>query len=151
MRPPTPETISIITTASGSTRICADTLKLPPVSQVYAVETCERSCGLSPHMTKKATAAAPKATNVESVEIQPASRREIVCPQSAVVTQPTSGASRQTQAAAVISASASERAHPVDVEREAAARHRDDQPQPDRDLTRRDRHHREREHLPVEP
>src|SRR5919198_6765242 len=102
MRPPTPETISIITSASGSTRIWTSTLKSPPVNQVYAVDTCERSPESLPHAAKRATTAPPNATKVESVEIQPAMRRVISCPRKVIVRQPTSGAARQTQAPAII-------------------------------------------------
>src|SRR4029450_7145364 len=119
MRPPTPETISIITSESGSTRIWTSTLKLPPVSQVYAVETCERSLASFPHAPKKATSAPPKATNVERVEIQPARRREIAWPRNVIVRQPTSGASRQVQAPAAIVTSAAECARLVHVHRKA--------------------------------
>ena len=46
--------------------------------------------------------------------------------------------------------SATQRARLVDVEEHAPSRHRDDEPEADRDLGRRDRHHGEREDLAVE-
>src|SRR6187431_1129707 len=103
MSPPTPETISIITVESGSTRICRPTSKSPAASQVYAVETTSRSSGLAAHVAKKATTAPPKATNVVSVEMSPAVRREIRPPATAIASAPASGESRQTQPPAAIS------------------------------------------------
>src|SRR5919109_4101371 len=151
MRPPTPETISIITAESGSARICRSTSKSPAASHVYAVEMRERSSRLSAHVAKNATSAPPNATNVVSVEIQPAVRREIVWPATVIARQLASGASRQIQAPTAGTApSASQGARPVDVERHAATRHRHDQPEPDRDLAGSDGHDREREHLAVQ-
>ncbi len=100
--PPTPETMSIITTESGSTRISIPTSKSPAASQVYAVESCSRSSASLDQRPKNATSAPAKATNVVRVEIQPAVRREIHGPVSVIASAPPSGASRQTQAPAII-------------------------------------------------
>ncbi len=102
MSPPTPETISIITTASGSTRISKPTSKFTVASHVYAVESSCRSPGSRAQSPKNATSAPPKATNVVSVEIHPASRRLIRVPPSVIASAPASGASRQVQAPATI-------------------------------------------------
>ena len=102
MSPPTPETMSIITVASGSTRISMPTSKSPAASHVYAVESSSRSAASRAQSPKNATSAPPKATKVVSVEIQPASRAMMRVPQSVIVSAPASGASRQVQAPATI-------------------------------------------------
>ncbi len=93
MSPPTPETTSIIVLESGSSRIWNPTSKLPDASHVYAVETCSRSDGSAAHSPTKATSAPPNATNVVSVEIHPAVRREILTPASVIASAPASGES----------------------------------------------------------
>ena len=101
MSPPTPETMSIIVLERVSSRICTWTWKSPAASQVYAVETCSRSDGSAAQSPKNATRAPPNATKVDSVAIQPAVRREMRPPAIVIVKAPTSGDSRQTQAAAI--------------------------------------------------
>ena len=101
MSPPTPETMSIITAERGSTRIWKPTSKSPAASHVYAVDICSRSSGLSPQSPKNATSAPPNATNVVSVETQPAWRREMSSPMNVMNAAPTSGDSRQIQAPVV--------------------------------------------------
>ena len=102
MSPPTPETMSIITLDRVSSRIWTETWKFPAASQVYAVETCSRSDGFAAQSAKNATSAPANATNVVSVEIQPAVRREMRPPASVIATAPASGDPRQIQAPAVI-------------------------------------------------
>ena len=88
---------------------------------------------------------------VVSVEIQPAVRREMRLPASVIASAPTSGASRQIQAPAITQRRQPRSALAWSTSRSIRApRHRDDQPEPDRDLRRRDRHHGEREDLAVE-
>src|SRR5512143_2455022 len=149
MSPPTPETTSIIVLESVSSWICSGTSKFPAASHVYAVETCASSVVELAQRPKKATSAPAKATKVASVAIQPAALREMRVPASVTASAPTSGESRQIQAPAITS-SPSERARLVDVECEAAACHRHDEAEPDGDLGGRDRHHCEREDLPVQ-
>src|SRR5262249_19872563 len=97
MRPPTPETTSIITIESGSTRICMPTWKEPPESHVYAVESSLRSPCAWLHMEKKETSAPAKATKTDEVPRYAAVRREIDVPASVIRTAPASGASKQSQ------------------------------------------------------
>jgi hypothetical protein len=102
MSPPTPETTSIITLDSVSSRIWTETWKFPAASHVYAVETCSRSDGSAAQSPKNATSAPANATNVVSVEIQPAVRREMRPPATVIAIAPASGDPRQTQAPALI-------------------------------------------------
>src|SRR3990172_2584240 len=153
MSPPTPETTSIIVAASGSTRTDMPRSNEPALSQVNAVESSERSPASRAHIAKNVTAAPPKATNTDSVEMTPAVRHEIVSPRSVITRAPASGASRQIQAPTVMprrSPSAVQLAEAVDVERELAPGDRHDQAEADADLGRGDSHDGEREHLPVE-
>ena len=69
-------------------------------------------------------------------------------PASVIAAAAASGSSRQIQAAAFIRL-IRERSQLVDVELDVAAAHRDDQPEADDDLGGGDRHHRDREDLPV--
>src|SRR5436190_10638166 len=102
MSDPTPVTISIMNTESGSVRIENPTLKLPATSQLYAVEVSARSAGerlsISPNTTTAATNAAPD----ERVEIQAAVRRDMLPPSTVISAVEPSGSSRQVQAAAFI-------------------------------------------------
>jgi hypothetical protein len=67
MSAPTPLTISIISTLSGSTRMRSPALKLPESSHVQIVEGCERSWGDSPQSAKSATQAQTKEAKVAVV------------------------------------------------------------------------------------
>src|SRR5215208_27005 len=86
-------------------------------------------------------------TATESVARYPARRREIRVPANTSSTTAASGATRQTQAAAITSAAQSR--EPVDVEDEPAPGHRHDQPEAHDDLRGGYRHDRQREDLPV--
>ena len=115
---------------------------------MYAVETCSRSAGSAAQSPKKATSAPPKATKVVSVEIQPAVRREMRA--AGERDRERSGERREQADPGAGDHQPRQRARLVDVEGHAAPGHRDDEPEPDRDLGRGDGHHREREDLAVE-
>src|SRR3954451_9057615 len=145
---PTPETISIIITLSGSTRTDRPDWYEPPSIHVHAVEMWCRSCGCSPRRPANAVNAPANATAVDSVETYAAVRREMRVPASVITSAPTSGESRQIHAPAVKSPSAPKRVHAVDVERDVLAIHRYDETEADDDLRRGDGHHGDREDLP---
>src|SRR5689334_23255888 len=140
--------MSIMNTDSGSIRIDRPAWKLAPPSQVHAVESTIRSSASRPQSWMKVESAPPNATIVDSAEIHAAVRFEMFMPASVMTSAPASGASRQIQADAIIGSPAEHR-EPVDVEREALAVDRHDQPEADHDLGSRHRHHGEREDLPV--
>src|SRR5687767_9632908 len=145
INPPTPETISIIVTASGSTSSDRPTSKPPAASQVQAVVTSSRSSWPRPSRPTKAAIAPPKAVKTESVESHAAVRREIDSPRRVIRSAPASGASRQSHAPPIIWTTQSSAQHPqpVDVEVEPLARDRDDQAEADDDLGGGDGHHGE--------
>src|SRR5215211_3903620 len=144
---PTPEMTSISKTARGSTRIESPTSRSPIVSHVHAVETTCRSSVSRERSSTNVTTAPPNETATESVARYPARRREIRVSASTSRTTAASGATRQTQAAAIMSAAQSR--EPVDVEDEPAPGHRHDQPEAHDDLRGGYRHDRQREDLPV--
>ncbi len=99
--PPTPETISIMNTLSGSTRIERPKLRLPADSQVQAVETCARSLGSCDSMTANETTAAANESATEPVAMTPAARRESWLPPSTITATAASGRNRQIQAVVI--------------------------------------------------
>ena len=98
MRKPTPETISIMKTESGSIRISAPKRRSPAVSHVQAVETSDRSSGSRPSSSKKIARVQRNEKPVAAVAITPAPKLVILSPTSASTTTATAGAKRAVQA-----------------------------------------------------
>src|SRR5256885_10066319 len=106
--------MSIIIVLSGSMTIVRPTLKLPLCSHVQAVAVQASSLPFD-RRPKNATTAPANATKTLAAESQAALRREIRVPASAIAAAPTSGATRQIHAPAII------RAAPTDRRRRARA------------------------------
>jgi hypothetical protein len=102
MSAPTPETISISITESGSTTSVRPAEKPPAESQVHAVVTSARSSVLSPSMTTKTIAAATNEPATASVEMNAAARRETHVPPSVMKSAAPSGAASVIQEATII-------------------------------------------------
>src|ERR1041385_8122361 len=97
---PTPVTISIIITLSGSFRSVSPKWYGPAESQVQAVVVEPRCFGDSERSFAKTTIAAANAPIVVSVETYAAPRREMRAPAAVIATHPANGRPRQNQAAA---------------------------------------------------
>src|SRR5205823_12253618 len=134
-------------TESGSTRIRSPKSYGPAVSQLQSVDGCDRSCGESPSSNAKVTTAATKETPTDAVARYPAPRRVSRPPATVIASAAPRGASRQIQAATITSAA--QRPELVHVQGQLAAGHGDDQAEPHDDLGGGDRHHGQREDLPV--
>src|SRR6266508_3377700 len=121
---PTPETISISITESGSTTSVKPAEKPPAESQVQAVVTSARSSGLSPSMATKTNAAARR-----EIQVSPSVMSSAAPSGAASVIQEasTKGAPGKCEAFSGEGRSSPEARQPVDVQREAAARHGDDE------------------------
>jgi hypothetical protein len=72
MRKPTPETISIMKTESGSTAISIPNLRSPADSHVHKVEKCSRSSGSSERRRTNTTAEQMNETSVAPAARSPA-------------------------------------------------------------------------------
>ena len=125
------------------------TSKSPVESHVQAVVSCSRSSArLARACRRTRRPRRRRRRRPTSVEIQPAVRRVIDSPMTVIAKAPASGAKRQIQAPAIMPAP--EHPEGVDVERQLAPAHRDDQPEADDDLGGGDGHHGEREDLAVD-
>src|SRR3954454_22867680 len=100
IRPPTPETISIIIVLSGSTITVSPALNVPAWSHVHAVEKCA-SCDAFEWSPRNDQTAPANATKPLVVDSHAAVRREIRVPQSVIRSAPASGAARQSHAPAI--------------------------------------------------
>ena len=99
---PTPETISIIITLSGSTSTSNPERYVPAWIHVHAVETWWRSPPDLPRSAAKDTSAPANATKHDAVDRYAAPRRESRVPPSVISSAPRSGDRRQIHAPVVI-------------------------------------------------
>src|SRR5262245_25878402 len=125
-------------TESGSITTSAPTRRSPAVSHVQAVEESRRSSGLRPSSSTKIATVQRNEMPVAAVAITPAPKLVIRSPTSAITTTATAGANRAVQART--STLAPERGKGVDVQLDALAGDRDDQPQAEHGLRGGDDH-----------
>src|SRR5438093_11895632 len=99
---PTPATINIIITLSGSISTEKPDLYEPPWIHVHAVDRWWRFDGWRSRRPMNDASAPPKATKQAPVAMKPVATRDSRVPASVITIAPASGARRQIQAPAII-------------------------------------------------